>query len=193
MVVSGNCNQRLDAVFVSTVPVSCGADASPHKLLQIANQKPSFFKTVLGWRVVENMWLLHLYFIGFLCVIRALDAQVADRDNKTLLADFKNIFINDDNTWTASCNDWVFGFLGTDEKRSEHNIKYHHLFSILFTCGTVVWWLALSRRILVQIQVKTIQEHFLCGVSMFSPCLRRCSPGTPASSPSPKTCRLGLG
>ena len=32
---------------------------------------------------------------------------------------------------------------------------------------------------------------FLCGVCMFSPCLRGFSPGTPASSHSPKTCRLG--
>ena len=32
---------------------------------------------------------------------------------------------------------------------------------------------------------------FLCGVCMFSPCLRGFSPGTPASSHRPKTCMLG--
>ncbi|MED6259638.1 hypothetical protein ATANTOWER_027002 [Ataeniobius toweri] len=32
---------------------------------------------------------------------------------------------------------------------------------------------------------------FLHGVCVFSPCMRRFSPGTPASSHSPKTCLLG--
>ena len=32
---------------------------------------------------------------------------------------------------------------------------------------------------------------FLCGVCMFSPCKRGFSPGTPASSHSPKTCKMG--
>ena len=32
---------------------------------------------------------------------------------------------------------------------------------------------------------------FLCGVCMFSSCLRGFSPGTPASSHSPKTCMIG--
>ncbi len=31
----------------------------------------------------------------------------------------------------------------------------------------------------------------LCGVCMFSSCLRGFSPGIPASSHNPKTCRLG--
>ena len=35
------------------------------------------------------------------------------------------------------------------------------------------------------------QEAFLCGVCMFSPCMRGFSPGTPASSHRPKTCMLG--
>ena len=53
-----------------------------------------------------------------------------------------------------------------------------------------VWWLAPSppsKRVTVQIPVGA----FLCGVCMFSPCMRGFSPGTPASSQSPKTCMLG--
>jgi len=32
---------------------------------------------------------------------------------------------------------------------------------------------------------------FLCGVYMFSPCMRGFSPGAPASSHCPNTCMLG--
>ena len=39
--------------------------------------------------------------------------------------------------------------------------------------------------------VRSPPGAFLCGVSMFSPCMRGFSPGTPASSHHPKTCMLG--
>ena len=56
---------------------------------------------------------------------------------------------------------------------------------------SVVWWLALlphSKRVARSIPGV---GALLCGVCMFSPCQRGFSPGTPASSHSPKTCRLG--
>jgi len=40
-------------------------------------------------------------------------------------------------------------------------------------------------------QVRSPPGAFLCGVCMFSPCMRGFSPGTPASSHCPKTCMLG--
>merc|ERR1712035_207562 len=57
--------------------------------------------------------------------------------------------------------------------------------------GTVVLWLALSphsKRVSGSILGA---GALLCGVCMFSQCQRGFSPGTPASSHSPKTCRLG--
>merc|ERR1711980_625 len=57
--------------------------------------------------------------------------------------------------------------------------------------GTVVWRLALSphsKRVAGSIPGV---GALLCGVCMFSPCQRGFSPGTPASSHSPKTCNLG--
>ena len=63
--------------------------------------------------------------------------------------------------------------------------------AIFLQGGTVVWWLALSphsKRVAGSIPGV---GALLCGVCMFSPCQRGFSPGTPASSHSPKTCRLG--
>ena len=56
--------------------------------------------------------------------------------------------------------------------------------------GTVVWWLAPSphsKRVAGSIPGV---GALLCGVCMFSPCQRGFPPGAPASSHSPKTCRL---
>ena len=56
--------------------------------------------------------------------------------------------------------------------------------SFSVTGSTVVRWLALtSQRVLGQ-----RPGSLLCGVCMFSPCLRGFSPGTPVSSHIPKTC-----
>jgi len=71
-----------------------------------------------------------------------------------------------------------------------------YLFIYFFCCrcfrlgGTVVWWLALSphsKRVAGSIPGVGALP---CGVCMFSLCQRGFPPGAPASSHSPKTCRL---
>jgi len=46
----------------------------------------------------------------------------------------------------------------------------------------VVWWLAPSPHSTAQFQVQLPPGAFLCGLCMFSPCMRGFSPGSPASS-----------
>ena len=61
------------------------------------------------------------------------------------------------------------------------------------TDGTVAQWLALSPH-----STKVLGSNpgrsrsFLCGVCMFSPCLRGFPPGTPVSPTTIKTCMLGF-
>ena len=53
----------------------------------------------------------------------------------------------------------------------------------------VVWWLA---PLLRGFQFHVPAGVFLCGVCMFSPCMRGFSPVTPVSYHCPKTCMLGF-
>jgi len=49
-----------------------------------------------------------------------------------------------------------------------------------------------NAHIVILIQVRSPAGAFLCGVCMFSPCMRGFSLDTPASSHCPKTCMLGV-
>ena len=51
-------------------------------------------------------------------------------------------------------------------------------------------WLHVRCLTVIEFQVRSPPGAFLCGVCMFSPCMRGFSPGTLASSHRPKTCML---
>ena len=71
--------------------------------------------------------------------------------------------------------------------------------NILKMMKTVMMLTVIAKRIVLlilvvegfQVQLPAGAGAFLCGVCMFSPCMRGFSPSTPASSLRPKTCMLG--